>query len=747
MKKRKIMMFFILLSVILGMFRFDIPVQASEKQQYVIAKKFIHYVEQGECLCSIAEEVYGDESCWFAIYEANRELIGENSDYLEAGLYLVLPEIADKEIMWKNLFDNSGMSEEIMALDSYIKSDLPYQIEEYYIVTDDKVYCYPQFISLYGRDMYEINEVLRSYAGIGYQITYFDESLLSIVFEVYGEESAAVNINIQTGDVYPKEELFTKGLQLPEDSSVFVNKAEVKVITGHKEFGKDSTSEYKIISIKKEELLQNQTNSPMWDKWNSDDKEAIQRRMILWCCGKPFYLEDINEPNNIYELGRSMNPDITQNVHFSPNGKYIYYHRSQSDGALYRIDVDTLKQEEVMKKEQMVQMASEVKHFQMIGRGNTFIYENNEGSLYYFDGEECCRIADKVADYVIEQDNMAVQYIRETDKKEAKYELRSYCFADKQSRVLVSEMRDKENFCRNNDYIFYKKGEDKFFDLYVNYEDGSSEYIDTDVYDIYRVYGRDDAVYYLKLYNPDYNKYDLYFWEAGKGSTVVAKDIRGQHISFDEEKGIIFYRKDNGQVYYTIDGTAKQLDIVSGSNVDMHEVSPDGTRVIIGYFPGELFRESGMELVCYRIENGELIYEQKLSEHGDKSCWLGDTYYFNEWNGTMEDLTQNGGNLYCYKNGRVWNTGQKMTDGMALLYRDGKVLSRSLTNGDLYLCEAGAESIKISDDSDSFLYLGEGRVFYTTDGKLFMYDGDGKKELLAERISECYGVDMWYKTF
>lgn len=764
MKRRKTTVTLVMISILLGMLSVDMRVTAAEKHDYVTAQKRIHYVQEGEYLCSIAEDVYGDAGFWSVIYETNRELIGENPDYLKAGLYLELPEVPGEGITWSNLFLEERISEEVLALDSYQKEGLPYQIEEHYILKGEEVYCYPQFVSLYGRDMSKINEVFKGYAGVGYQITYLDENLLSLVIECYMEEDTAtsdtrgricktVNINIKTGDVYTGEELFTNKQQLPKGSSVFVDKAEVKIITGQKDGDKASLSKakYEVVSLTKEELLQNQTDSPMWDKWNSDDKEAIQRRMILWSQGKAFYLEDINHPDSLYELGRSIKPDITQNVCFSPNGKYIYYHHSQSDGALYRIEIAALSKDVPMKQEQMVQIVSNAKRYELIGRGNTFVYENSEGSLYYFDGEESCYIADRVTDYEIEQDNLAVQYIREADMEDGSYELSSYCFDSKQSKTLVAAMEDDENWCRNDGYIFYKEGEndsyDFLHDLYVNYEDGSTEYIDTDVGAFYRVYGREDAVYYLKLYNHDYNKYDLYFWEAGKGSKVVAKDIREQHVSFDKEKGIIFYTKDDGQVCYSIEGTEKYLDVLPGSNIFNHEVSPDGTRVVIGYFPGELFRESGTDLVCYRIEDGELVYEQKLSEHGHESCWLGDAYYFKEWDGTMENFVEGGGNLYCYRDGKVWNTGQEIADGMAILYQDGKAVSWSVMSYDLYFCEAGEDSVKVTDNADSHLYLGEDRLFFISDGDLYLYDGEGDAKLYAERVTKCYGVDIWYKTF
>lgn len=48
-------------------------------------------VRDGDTLSSIAQEVYGDGSKWPDIYEANRALIGENPDLIQAGQQLVIP--------------------------------------------------------------------------------------------------------------------------------------------------------------------------------------------------------------------------------------------------------------------------------------------------------------------------------------------------------------------------------------------------------------------------------------------------------------------------------------------------------------------------------------------------------------------------------------------------------------------------------------------------------------------------------
>jgi nucleoid-associated protein YgaU len=51
------------------------------------------YVTQpGDSLWSIAQSFYGDGSLWPVIYEANRALIGDNPEYIQAGWTLTIPD-------------------------------------------------------------------------------------------------------------------------------------------------------------------------------------------------------------------------------------------------------------------------------------------------------------------------------------------------------------------------------------------------------------------------------------------------------------------------------------------------------------------------------------------------------------------------------------------------------------------------------------------------------------------------------
>ena len=58
-------------------------------------EKRFHTVQPGENLSLIAKKYYGAENevHWITIYNFNRELIGDNPDFIQAGLSLEIPEL------------------------------------------------------------------------------------------------------------------------------------------------------------------------------------------------------------------------------------------------------------------------------------------------------------------------------------------------------------------------------------------------------------------------------------------------------------------------------------------------------------------------------------------------------------------------------------------------------------------------------------------------------------------------------
>jgi|SaaInl7_135m_RNA_FD_contig_21_715496_length_319_multi_4_in_0_out_0_2 nucleoid-associated protein YgaU len=57
----------------------------------------VHVVEPGENLSAIAQKYYGAENAahWITIYNFNREVVGDNPDFIQAGISLVIPDLTE----------------------------------------------------------------------------------------------------------------------------------------------------------------------------------------------------------------------------------------------------------------------------------------------------------------------------------------------------------------------------------------------------------------------------------------------------------------------------------------------------------------------------------------------------------------------------------------------------------------------------------------------------------------------------
>ena len=57
-----------------------------------------HTVAKGDTLSHIAKEYYGKAGKWHAIYDANRDVIGDNPDKIHPGQVLKIPALEDPAV-------------------------------------------------------------------------------------------------------------------------------------------------------------------------------------------------------------------------------------------------------------------------------------------------------------------------------------------------------------------------------------------------------------------------------------------------------------------------------------------------------------------------------------------------------------------------------------------------------------------------------------------------------------------------
>jgi nucleoid-associated protein YgaU len=73
----------------------DARAKAAERAQVIKEKKVIrkHTVVSGDTLTGIAKKYYDDAGKYMVIYEANKELIGDNPDLIQIGMELIIPDL------------------------------------------------------------------------------------------------------------------------------------------------------------------------------------------------------------------------------------------------------------------------------------------------------------------------------------------------------------------------------------------------------------------------------------------------------------------------------------------------------------------------------------------------------------------------------------------------------------------------------------------------------------------------------
>ena len=227
-------------------------------------------VLEGESLWSIAEGIYGDPYKWTELYEANKDVIGEDAGLLFKGQFLQIPEqdndynryfYTDYETCYQDATAEEFVWE---GIEPYIDPDCGYEIQTvmfYYTFPEGEgeqfKICYPRLVAHNGKDVSAVNAGIRERAmrmtdellinrsdelkdnllhddrystkwtrsTVDYVITYLDEDVISVVFQeytftgsIYGEYIALRSYvgDINTGMRYKNADLLqgTDDMQL-----------------------------------------------------------------------------------------------------------------------------------------------------------------------------------------------------------------------------------------------------------------------------------------------------------------------------------------------------------------------------------------------------------------------------------------------------------------------------------------------------------------------------------------------------
>ena len=227
-------------------------------------------VLEGESLWSIAEGIYGDPYKWTELYEANKDVIGEDAGLLFKGQFLQIPEQDEENNRffytdYETCYQDATAEEFVWeGIEPYIDPDCGYEIQTvmfYYTFPEGEgeqfKICYPRLVAHNGKDVSAVNAGIRERAmrmtdellinrsdelkdsllhddrystkwtrsTVDYVITYLDEDAISVVFQeytftgsIYGEYIALRSYvgDINTGMRYKNADLLqgTDDIQL-----------------------------------------------------------------------------------------------------------------------------------------------------------------------------------------------------------------------------------------------------------------------------------------------------------------------------------------------------------------------------------------------------------------------------------------------------------------------------------------------------------------------------------------------------
>lgn len=224
--------------------------------------------------------------------------------------------------------------------------------------------------------------------------------------------------------------------------------------------------------------------------------------------GKYELITDLNKETTI-EIAMSKSDSIKSNlVAFSPDGKYVYYFTKYDSisetGSLCRAEYDKLKEGSNKNNEYIEIIAANVAlGFRFLNDG-TITYENGEGTLYYYNGNESIRIAKSVSNYYTDGTERLVYVTGDYSEGYTLY------------GVMLSEIENKNKLASNYYYIlsatdfdnilYTKQEDDNSLSLYVVGFDKVAEKIGED---IRIIISTEDKVYFTAQNGLTLNLYDF----------------------------------------------------------------------------------------------------------------------------------------------------------------------------------------------------------------------------------------------
>ncbi len=451
-----------------------------------------------------------------------------------------------------------------------------------------------------------------------------------------------------------------------------------------------------------------------------------QKCVIYWKKKKAYYVKDMDAPEEAIYLGNILDGKTASDTSLSADGRYLYYGGTWKEQRLYRINLGELARDRKRIGELWEEVAGEVEWYKLVEDGSKLVYKDKEGTWFYFNGRETKLIAKNVISHQIKEDR--INYL--VEGQDEIFYTNAYLFEEEEK----------------HDYDNYKA------DLLKE---------DKEIKKIYEISTGKNAIFYIK---PGLLKgtCNLYYYEKGKESIVLAEGITEGNVVWDEELNIIFYMKADRTVCYSTDGTEQELGIAQGSLLLDWQGNQKENLLMLGYMTKEdydQYKEEEREhepqtytanhrrLISYTLQDGKLIPKEQISNAYYQGCWYGDVYYYTECVEEYE-LELLGDEyrveLWAYQKGKKSKLSKEGPIDVVCVYEDGGALAWQWNWEDkgsgskLLLYDVIEGFTSVTERANYATYINKDRMVYMVDEDLYLFTKGQGSRLIAEDIGNNY---------
>ena len=492
--------------------------------------------------------------------------------------------------------------------------------------------------------------------------------------------------------------------------------------------------------------------------------------------------------------GSDVSPSI---VRFSEDGKYVYFltkYDSSDDrptGSLYRAEYGKLKADSSKNDKYITQIASNVSpYFDLVGN-NCLLYQNDDDTLYYYNGTDSEQIAKKVRSFRLNENGQELVYCNYSDDEEDAlyYTKLGDSSSTKKLASHVSNLVSSTDF----DHLYYVRfNEDDYnYTLYtvgINKDPEKIAEISN-----YHSYGNGDFCFFAETGDTispadyvtgtvkdtwiaeelndrenAYPVYALYFCKDGV-LTPIVENILNWGVYYNPRTDFGSDASASGLViiYNTVDMITDTIDADDVDSVydvyDLLDLDFEAENYIVTSYSStpirisemaaaslaEFYEEHGCRI--YATENNLIIHncvdvamiapitDGVVRDFADEidcayipSVNVADNtfYYFDHTD------SNDFGDLYLYKSGSSEKIAYGIYAYQLLQYDDGSMLACTDLDWDdetmeMTMYDEKGGSTILADDVTCFIRPDKKNVLYISDGDLYCYNGKDRTMLAS----------------